>query len=66
MSYLEGVHVRWGWGGTEPASDYTFFHRNWNVNREIGTEFFVIMGIIPAEVCFEVIDNPKEITIIPA
>jgi hypothetical protein len=49
MLYLEVVQdIRWGWGGSKPAGYYTFFYRNWNENHEIGTEFFVCMGIIPA------------------
>jgi hypothetical protein len=35
-----------GRGGTEPAGDYTFLYGNWNINRQLGTEFFVHKGII--------------------
>jgi hypothetical protein len=38
--------VRLDRGGTEPAGEYTFFHRNRNQNHELGTGFFVHKRII--------------------
>jgi hypothetical protein len=44
-----GVYeVRWDGGGTEPASDYTFFYGKGNDNHELGIGFFVQKKIISA------------------
>jgi hypothetical protein len=40
---LVGVQeVRWDGGGTEPASEYTFFYGKGNENRDLGTDFFSV------------------------
>jgi hypothetical protein len=38
---LVGVQVRWDEGGTERASEYTFFYGKRNENHELGTDFFL-------------------------
>jgi hypothetical protein len=38
--------IRWDKGGTELASDYTFFYGNGNVDHHIGTGYIVHKGII--------------------
>jgi hypothetical protein len=40
--------VRWYGGGTEAASEYTFFYEKGNENHELGTGLFVQKGIISA------------------
>jgi hypothetical protein len=40
--------VRWGRGGTEPASEYTFFCGKGNKKHEFDTGFFVHKRIISA------------------
>jgi hypothetical protein len=42
MLGLAGVQeVRWEFGGTETAGEYTFFYREGNEIHELGTGFFV-------------------------
>jgi hypothetical protein len=38
--------VRWDRGGTEPEGEYRFLYEKRNENHELGTGFFVHMGII--------------------
>jgi hypothetical protein len=46
---LAGVQeVRWDKGGTEPASDYTFFYENGNADHHLGTDFFAHKRIMSA------------------
>jgi hypothetical protein len=46
-SDLMGVQeARWDRGGTEPATDFTFFCGNGNKNQEFGVGFFIHKGII--------------------
>jgi hypothetical protein len=39
--------ARWD-SGSEPAGDYNIFYGNWNVNHELGKEFFAHKRIISA------------------
>jgi hypothetical protein len=46
---LIGVQeVRWEGGGTELATEYSFFYGNGNENHELGTDFFMHKRIISA------------------
>jgi hypothetical protein len=49
---LVGVpEIRWDRGGTEPASEYTFFYGKGNENHELGTGFSVHKRIITLRGC---------------
>jgi exonuclease III len=40
--------VRWVEDGSQPAEDYTFFHRDLNVNNHLGKDPFIHKEIISA------------------
>jgi hypothetical protein len=44
LDLLAVQDVRWGGGGTESESEYTFFYGKVNGNHELGTGFSYIRG----------------------
>jgi hypothetical protein len=54
---LVGVQVRWDGGGTEPAGEYTFFHKKENENHDVGKGFFIYKRIISAVMGVEFVSD---------
>ena len=62
---LVGVQeVRWDKGGTAGAGDYTFFYGKRNENHQLGTEFFVHQGIVPAVKKVEYVSDRMSYTVL--